>query len=86
MKQLIILAIGLFSLIACTPSTGSPADTSSQMGDYKLRVIDSCEYIEYDFRLGIDGQYSLTHKGNCKFCKARNDKWIQKLTSLPSTK
>lgn len=36
----------------------------------RIRVIDSCEYIEN----AAEGSnnYSLTHKGNCKFCKERN--------------
>lgn len=70
----IIAVVGLFSLIACTPSTPNKGDTAQTYGDFKLRVIDSCEYIEYDRTLGVDGQYSLTHKGNCKFCKQRNEK------------
>ncbi len=36
--------------------------------EIKLYIIDSCEYIGH-----IEGYRSdfLTHKGNCKFCKAR---------------
>lgn len=40
---------------------------------YAIKIIDSCEYIEYSYLTGADvGLYSLTHKGNCKFCKQRN--------------
>lgn len=77
MKKLITLLIGLFSLIACQPSTPSSGDSSSSYGDFKLRVIDSCEYLEYDSGLVDQRVYSLTHKGNCKFCKARNKATIK---------
>lgn len=72
MKSLIVLLIALFSLAACQKATPNKGDTATDYGDFKLRVIDSCEYLEYDHTLGVDGQYSLTHKGNCKFCKERN--------------
>lgn len=36
----------------------------------KIRVIDDCEYLEFK---GYQ-TYSLTHKGNCKFCIQRNKK------------
>ena len=36
----------------------------------RIEIIDSCEYLEN----GSEGSncYSLTHKGNCKFCRERN--------------
>lgn len=36
--------------------------TSSQ---YTIFIVDSCEYIK------IEGQYGVSHKGNCKFCEER---------------
>lgn len=39
---------------------------------YPIVIIDSCEYIEVFLMSGMQYEYySLTHKGNCKFCKAR---------------
>ena len=43
-------------------------------GDYVTKVIDSCEYIEYDYGIFDQRVYSLTHKGNCKFCAERSKK------------
>ncbi len=40
-------------------------------GTYKVKVIDGCEYIEYDNGVLDQRVYSLTHKGNCKFCIER---------------
>ena len=39
---------------------------------YKTVVIDSCEYIEYDYGIVDSRVYSITHKGNCKYCIGRN--------------
>ena len=50
------------------PENGS---TQTRNGDYVIKVIDSCEYIEYDIGLFSNRVYSLTHKGNCKFCAER---------------
>lgn len=38
---------------------------------YEIITIDSCEYIYAWFGQG-NGGGSLTHKGNCKYCKNRN--------------
>lgn len=43
-------------------------------GDYVTKVIDSCEYIEYDSGVLNLRVHSLIHKGNCKFCAERNKK------------
>jgi hypothetical protein len=34
--------------------------------DYRIVIIDSCEYIEIDYRYDRNIKYSITHKGNCK--------------------
>jgi hypothetical protein len=73
MKKLILLS-GFFILIACQNESPplSKDPESFKYGDMKIRVIDSCEYIEYDYGITDDSRvYTLTHKGNCKFCKAR---------------
>ena len=35
------------------------------IGDYDIKVIDGCEYIEIDKSNGNTRVYSSTHKGNC---------------------
>lgn len=48
-------------------------ERTSEAG-YDVIVIDSCEYIEVDFcKMCVTGYYSLTHKGNCKYCKIRKN-------------
>ncbi|GIV43897.1 MAG: hypothetical protein KatS3mg035_1020 [Bacteroidia bacterium] len=59
-------------LVGCTrPKGESSVDTGK---DYSIKVIDSCEYIECDYGIFDQRVYSLTHKGNCKYCLARNAK------------
>ena len=38
---------------------------------YEIKIIDSCEYI-YVSRRPTAAEFSLTHKGNCKYCKKRS--------------
>lgn len=40
---------------------------------YNIVVIDSCEYIFGTDVWGYNGGYFLSHKGNCKFCKIREN-------------
>ena len=40
--------------------------------DLRLIIIDSCEYYEYSNGVFDNHVYSLTHKGNCKYCLQRN--------------
>lgn len=56
-KLLVVLAFGLFS---CDDSNRTIND-----GNYKTKIIKSCEYIEFDYGYGNTRVYSLTHKGNC---------------------
>lgn len=37
---------------------------------FEIKVIDSCEYI-YVSRRPLHNEFSLTHKGNCKYCAER---------------
>lgn len=71
MKYIKLLLIVLAS--GCT--TGSiDADKSDKPEgkNYRTVVVDSCEYIEFDSGIFDQRVYSLTHKGNCKYCIERN--------------
>ncbi len=72
MKNIIILFLLTIFLSSChLDSTIKKTKTLDQYGgqDVQIMVVDSCEYI-----LFLDNIYSVTHKGNCKFCKIRNKK------------
>ncbi len=75
MKRLILLGVIAITISGCMYNP-KPAGTTSttEFGDYTFIVIDSCEYIEYQAGMMESSVYSLTHKGNCKFCKERNSK------------
>jgi hypothetical protein len=66
---LTLLCAVIFSGCNPQPQNGS---TETSNGDFVIKVIDSCEYIEYDNGIMEYRVYSLTHKGNCKFCAERS--------------
>lgn len=53
----------------------TPSANRIEKDGYSIVEIDSCEYIEVSYGTGANyGYYSLTHKGNCKYCVERNKK------------
>jgi hypothetical protein len=76
MKKLILLGVIALAIFGCEPHNPQPygGATSSKLGDYNVKVIDNCEYIEYSAGLAESSVYAITHKGNCKYCKERNSK------------
>lgn len=68
MKYLILfIALSLYSCY------DQPKGVRVQGNGYQVVVVDNCEYIEVKSMVGSDmGYYSLTHKGNCKFCIQRS--------------
>ena len=71
-----VCIIGIFFCALLISSCNSPVSQHVTHTDdnYTIKVIDSCEYIECDYGIFDQRVYSLTHKGNCKFCKERNKK------------
>ena len=55
-------------LIGCETRQGE----RNKRDGYSIIEIDNCQYIEVSSMIGTQsGYYSLTHKGNCKFCLQR---------------
>jgi hypothetical protein len=75
MRKLIFL-LALFALTSCDDHQGMGAvnetNTAGFEADYRVVVIDSCEYIIYDIHKAYVGYGYMAHKGNCKFCAERN--------------
>ena len=71
MKTKYIIGLTLLTLISCTSKVQSDFDAEPlhENGEFHLKVIDSCEYVEYYAGGGSAAVYSLTHKGNCKNCR-----------------
>ena len=49
-------------MVSCAYEGGTK---TGNIGDYNIKVIDGCEYVELDKGGGESRVYSLTHKGNC---------------------
>ena len=77
MKKLIFLMF-LLSMLCVSCETKPRETIYIRYGNYyygfDVIVIDSCEYL-----LGTD---VLTHKGNCRFCKERNERYRQRRDSI----
>lgn len=79
---LVITAVIIFA--GCDKNEGllgshNSVNPDGLIKDYKVIVIDSCEYIMYDASIGYSGYGFLTHKGNCKFCAERRKKELELL-------
>lgn len=61
MKKNLIFILGVILMCGCAEKDHSYDDKMPFPNG--VVVIDGCEYIE--------GPYSFTHKGNCKYCAAR---------------
>ena len=58
----------------------------SNLSNYTIVIIDSCEYIKEEKYIGNIkmGSHitSLTHKGNCSYCRKRSEDRFQKLLNV----
>lgn len=66
----------LSAIVFCSCNEKKAAKPDGKQGskNYSVKVIDGCEYIECDYGELRARVYSLTHKGNCKYCVERNSK------------
>lgn len=74
MKKLSLLICMALLMGGCVPETSEEQQESSKYGNFTIRVIDSCEYIEYSSGMLDQRVYGITHKGNCRFCASRLEK------------
>jgi hypothetical protein len=68
MKKLILLLALAFVMCGCVSKNqdGSIKLNTGNSSNPQVIIIDSCEYIHWN--------YGLSHKGNCKFCAERHKK------------
>lgn len=67
MKKILLLPFIAIGITGCNMNPQfSSKDSEQKIGDYTIKTIDGCEYIEYDVGIVDQRVYSLTHKGNCK--------------------
>lgn len=74
MKKIAFLLVSIMFASCSLNPQPSGLTTTSKLGDYTIKIIDDCEYIEFVAGIGETRVYSITHKGNCKFCAKRNGK------------
>ena len=75
LKSICLLMAVLSATVFCSCKDKKSAKPDGEDGskNYSVKVIDGCEYIECDYGVIDHRVYSLTHKGNCKYCAERNN-------------
>jgi len=68
----LLAVVILASFTSCGIGDGMENDINIEK-TFTIVEIDSCEYI-YINRRPWSGEMALTHKGNCKYCKIRNNR------------
>jgi hypothetical protein len=87
MKKLALIIALVAILTSCESPVKNVEHTTQPNVGYNIVVIDSCEYIEVDYGIFDQRIYSLTHKGNCKFCAERQRKMIrEEIERMPTSK
>ena len=71
MKKIILLALTALMMVGCDYNSNRNIDTKTEGVIYGTIIVDSCEYIRSSYR--------IAHKGNCRFCKERRQKELEKL-------
>lgn len=70
----VITTLVVVGILITTTFTSCKKLTEVKPEKFTIRVIDSCEYIEYSNGFVNSEVYAITHKGNCKYCRLRNGK------------
>ena len=66
-----LLILTALIMVGCDYNSNRNIDTKTEGVLFGTIIIDSCEY--------INGPNKLAHKGNCRFCKERRQKELEKL-------
>jgi hypothetical protein len=80
MKKIILLALTTLIMVGCTEKDfdGNIAVNPGSANNPDIIIIDSCEYVNWVYR--------LAHKGNCRFCKERRQKELKELVEQNKNK
>ena len=79
MKEIILLVLTALMMVGCFQTKAYHDKQIDLVGDYSIKTIvyQGCEYVV------IESHYyqrvAIIHKGNCKFCKERKQKELEKL-------
>ena len=75
-----LLILTTLMIVGCEGRTEEEREEAKRLGGFHTVVIDSCEYLKNDSSCyGNYGYGYFAHKGNCRFCKERREKELEKL-------
>ncbi len=73
MKKFMIIIFALL-MVGCECKTDTEIEEAKRLNGFNIVVIDSCEYLYKEKPAGYAGYGFMAHKGNCRFCKERNNR------------
>ena len=79
MKKIILLALTILMMVGCKYRTDAEIKEAKRLSGFNIVVIDSCEYLKGSETREYRGYGYFAHKGNCRFCKERRQKELEKL-------
>ena len=72
-KKITLLALVALIMVGCDYRNPDGSYDTSRSFNFRTIVIDSCEY--------VFGSRKLAHKGNCRFCRERRQKELERLVT-----
>ena len=79
MKNIILLALTTLIMVGCEYKSEAEIEEAERLSGFNIVVIDSCEYLIMSKSVYQAGYGYFSHKGNCRFCKERRQKELEKL-------
>ena len=79
MKKIILLALTALVMAGCYQAKAYNDKQIELVSDYRLSTIEyqGCEYVVMQSDWNKHG--TMSHKGNCRFCKERRQKELEEL-------
>lgn len=79
MKKIILLALIALMMVGCYHANAYHDKQIELVSDYRLSTIEyqGCEYVVMQSHWKQHG--TMSHKGNCRFCKERRQKELEEL-------
>lgn len=78
-KKIILLALAALMMVGCYQAKAYNDKQIELVSDYRLSTIEyqGCEYVVMQSNWNKHG--TMSHKGNCRFCKERRQKELEEL-------
>lgn len=74
-----LLILTALIIVGCEYRSEAEREEAKRLNGFNTIVIDSCEYLIKSKASGYYGYGYFSHKGNCRFCKERRQKELEKL-------